>query len=59
MTQPNGAPDEFVYIAAAQNAAESVQPGNELQKMAVADIMRLAFEQEVRKAFPNKDVSQA
>ncbi len=39
-------------MAAALKAAEGVHPGNELQEQAAADIIRLAFELEVRRAFP-------
>lgn len=45
--------DQFPHMHAALKAAESVRPGNELQETAAADIMRLAFDMEVRRAFPD------
>jgi hypothetical protein len=49
----------FRHIRAAQEAASKVTPGNELQEAAAVDIMRLAFEIEVREAFPEETVSQS
>ncbi len=46
--------NDFPHMRAALNAAESVTPGNELQEYAAADIIRLAFEMEVRAAFPEE-----
>lgn len=46
--------DDFPHMRAALTAAESVTPGNELQEAAAADIIRLAFEMEVRAAFPEE-----
>ena len=40
-------------------ATKSVQPGNELQEQAAADITRLAFEMEVRRAFPETTETEA
>lgn len=44
--------DQFPHMAAAMETAKSVQPGNELQEQAAADIARLAFDMEVRRVFP-------
>jgi len=52
MTKPESFEDQFPHMAPAMEAAKSVQPGNELQEQAAADIIRLAFEMEVRRAFP-------
>lgn len=52
MTTPESFEEAFPHMSAALRAAESVQPGNELQEQAAADITRLAFEMEVRRAFP-------
>lgn len=52
MTKPESFEDQFPHMAAAMEAAKSVQPGNELQEQAAADITHLAFEIEVRRAFP-------
>lgn len=42
----------FQHLRAAQTAAETVTRGNELQEAAAADVMQLAFQTEVQKAFP-------
>lgn len=47
--------EQFPHMAAAIEATKSVQPGNELQEQSAADITRLAFEMEVRRAFPEAD----
>lgn len=58
MTKPESFEYQFPHMAAAMEAAKSVQPGNELQEQAAVDITRafnitrLAFEIEVRRAFP-------
>ncbi|HUD10212.1 MAG TPA: hypothetical protein VMR28_00900 [Candidatus Saccharimonadales bacterium] len=52
MSKPESFDEAFPYMSAALKAAEGVQPGNELQAQAAADITRLAFEIEVRRAFP-------
>lgn len=52
MTTPDSFEEQFPHMAAAMEAAKSVRPGNELQEQAAADITRLAFEMEVRRAFP-------
>ena len=52
MTKPDSFAEKFPHMAAALEAAKVVQPGNELQEQAAADITRLAFEMEVRSAFP-------
>jgi hypothetical protein len=59
MAQQDDTPEAFAHISAALKAAESVQPGNELQEAAAADILRLAFEQEVRLVFPDRNAAQA
>jgi hypothetical protein len=46
--------EDFPHMHAALKAAESVQPGNELQEAASAAIIGLAFELEVRSAFPER-----
>lgn len=52
MNKPETFEEAFPHMSAALKAAESVRPGNELQEQAAADITRLAFELEVRRAFP-------
>lgn len=52
MSNPDSFAEQFPHMAAAMEAAKVVQPGNELQEQAAADITRLAFEMEVRRAFP-------
>lgn len=52
MAKPESFEDQFPHMAAAMEAAKLVQPGNELQEQAAADITRLALEMEVRRAFP-------
>ncbi len=52
MSKPESFEEAFPHMSAALKAAESVQPGNELQEQAAADIVRLAFEMEFRPAFP-------
>lgn len=52
MATPESFEEQFPHMAAAMEAAKSVQLGNELQEQAAADITRLAFEMEVRRAFP-------
>ena len=52
MSKPESFEEAFSHMSAALKAAESVHPGNELQEQAAADIVRLAFEMEVRRAFP-------
>ena len=43
---------QLPHIAAAQKAAELVNPGNELQESAAAQIMQIAFEADLKRAFP-------
>jgi len=50
--------EQFPHMSAALKAGESVSPGNELQEAAAADIVRLAFELEVRRAFPESVTSK-
>lgn len=52
MAEQESFEDQFPHMAAAMEATKDVQPGNELQEQAAADITRLAFEMEVRRAFP-------
>ena len=59
MTKSASFEDQFPHVAATMEATKSVQPGNELQEQAAADITRLAFEMEVRRAFPETTETEA
>lgn len=52
MTNQGSFEEAYPYWAAAQEAAKKVMPGNELQEAAASAIKGLAFEMEVRRAFP-------
>lgn len=52
MTSQESFEEKYPYWTAAQEAAKTVTPGNELQEAAASAIKGLAFDMELRRAFP-------